>query len=181
MSTVDPLAARRRRFMLAGLAGLAAGGAGLYAARTTEPAFAPDSAEGQLWRLELLGMENQTVRLSAFRDKPLLLNFWATWCPPCVEELPLLSTFFKQNRTNGWQVLGIAVDQKDPVKRFLAQAPLPFGVVLAGLPGLQISRQLGNLSGGLPFTVVFSSDGRIAHRKMGRVSAEDLQAWALLR
>ena len=117
---------------------------------------------------------------SAFKGKPLVLNFWATWCTPCVEELPLINNFFLQNKIKSWQVLGLAVDQAVPVARFLAQSPLSFPVALAGFPGIEISRSLGNLSGALPFTVVFDSTGHVLHRKMGRLTIDDLRAWERL-
>ena len=118
------------------------------------------------------------MALAALRGRPLLVNFWATWCPPCVEELPLLSNFFQQSSTKGWQVLGIAVDQPDAVKRFLARSPVSFAVAMAGMAGLELSKSLGNLSGGLPFTVVLTADGEVAHRKMGQVTQTDLSAWS---
>ena len=116
-----------------------------------------------------------------FAGKPLLLNFWATWCPPCIDELPLLNSFFTQNKSNGWQVVGIAVDQLAAVQAFLQRTPLQFPVAMAGLPGIELSRSLGNLSGALPFTLVFGSNGDVLHRKMGRVTPEDLGAWSPLR
>ncbi len=121
------------------------------------------------------------MSLAAFKGKPVLVNFWATWCPPCVEELPLLDRFYQENKANSWQVVGIAVDQRDPVVRFLGKMPLQYPVVLAGISGIELGKSLGNLSGGLPFTVVLGSDGLIAHRKMGRVTPDDLKTWALLR
>ena len=116
-----------------------------------------------------------------FAGKPLLLNFWATWCPPCIDELPLLDAFFKQNRNNGWQVVGIAVDQLSAVQSFLQRTPLQFPVAMAGMEGIALSRSLGNLSGALPFTLVLGSEGTVLHRKMGRVSDQDLAAWSRLR
>ena len=106
-----------------------------------------------------------------------------------VEELPLLDRFYRENKANSWQVVGIAVDQRDPVVRFLGKMPLQYPVVLAGISGIELGKSLGNLSGGLPFTVVLGSDGLIAHRKMGRVTprlghcygnAENLQQITLL-
>lgn len=172
---------QRRFWLVAGAAGAVAAGAGLFAARKPARDFAPDSVEARLWQVELAGLEGAPVPLAAYLGKPLLLNFWATWCPPCVDELPLLSRFYTENVSKGWQVLGIAVDQKDAVQRFLAASPLTFGVALSGLSGLELSRLLGNLSGGLPFTVVLGSDGRVAHRKMGRITPDDLNSWAVLR
>ena len=133
-----------------------------------------------LWALELATPSGATLALASLRGKPLLLNFWATWCPPCVEELPLIDSFFRSNFKNGWQVVGLAVDQLPAVNHFLAKTPVGFPVAMAGLPGIELSKSLGNLAGGLPFTVVVGSKGAILHRKIGRVTAADLQAWATL-
>lgn len=133
-----------------------------------------------LWGAEFAQLDGSRLSMATLRGQPLLLNFWATWCPPCVDELPLLSSFYQINGVKGWQVLGLAVDQQEPVKRFLARAPVAFPVALAGASGIEMGKSLGNLSGGLPFTVVLGSDGLIAHRKMGRVTPEDLLAWAAL-
>lgn len=170
----------RRRWLMAAVAGAAAlGGAGL-AWRNYRPQTMSQNAESGLWPLEFATPDGSLLRMASLRGKPLLLNFWATWCPPCVEELPLLSSFYHVNSAKGWQVLGLAVDQLDPVKRFLAQAPVTFPVALAGIPGIEISRTLGNLSGALPFTVVLGSDGLVAYRKIGKVTPGDLRAWASL-
>ena len=171
----------RRRWLLGAVAGAAAlGGIGL-AWRTYQPQTMSPTAESGLWQLQFATPDGRTLSMASLRGQPLLLNFWASWCPPCVEELPLLSSFYRENAANGWQVLGLAVDQMEPVKRFLAQAPVTFPVALAGLPGVEISKSLGNLSGGLPFTVVLGSDGLVAHRKIGKVTATDLRAWAVLK
>lgn len=166
----------RRRWLLGVAAGASAlAGAGL-AWRKFQPQ-APSALENGFWQMSFTSPEGATLRMADLRGKPLLLNFWATWCPPCVEELPLLNSFFKENAEKGWQVLGLAVDQLDPVKRFLAKSPLDFSVGMSGMPGLELSKSLGNLSGGLPFSVVFGADGQVLQRKIGKVSAQDLQAW----
>ena len=121
------------------------------------------------------------MAMASLKGRLLVLNFWATWCPPCVEELPLIDAFFRENSKKGWQVLGLAVDQLAAVNRFLATAPVSFPIALAGLPGVALSQSLGNLGGGLPFTVLFGRDGSVLHRKMGRVSPDDLRAWATLQ
>jgi thiol-disulfide isomerase/thioredoxin len=112
--------------------------------------------------------------MADFRGKPLLLNFWATWCPPCVEEMPLLDTFYQQ-KDRGWQVLGLAVDQAPAVQKFLQRLPVSFPIGMAGLAGVDLSRALGNATGGLPFTVVFSPEGEVAHRQIGKLTSVDLE------
>jgi thiol-disulfide isomerase/thioredoxin len=115
--------------------------------------------------------------MQSFQGRPLLINFWATWCPPCIEELPLIETFYQENKAKSWQVLGLAVDNAERVQSFLQANKLSFPIGMAGLEGTQLSRELGNVGGGLPFTVVFSSDGQIAQRKLGRLQVQDLEQW----
>lgn len=171
----------RRRWLLGAVAGAATlGGLGL-AWRSQKTQTRTATAKSALWSLVFATPGGGELLMESLRGKPLLLNFWATWCPPCIEELPLLSRFYQENSAKGWQILGLAVDQLDSVKRYLAQTPVTFPVAMAGLPGIEISRSLGNLSGGLPFTVVLGSDGLVAHRKMGKVTPEDLRAWVTLK
>lgn len=171
----------RRRWLMGTVAGAAAlAGVGL-AWRIYQPKTMSPTAETALWQLTFEAPDGSTLSMASLRGKPVLLNFWATWCPPCVEELPLLSSFYQEHAAKGWQVIGLAVDQLEPVKRFLLKAPVTFPVVMAGVPGVEISKSLGNLSGGLPFTVVLGSDGLVAHRKMGKVTPDNLRAWALLK
>lgn len=181
LESSEALAIGRRRWLMAAVAGAAAvGGAGV-AWQRHQPQELASGVESSLWPLSFSTPEGSMLSMAAMQGKPILLNFWATWCPPCVEELPLLSKFYKENAANGWQVVGLAVDQVDPVKRFLAKTPVTFPVAMAGMPGIDLSKSLGNLSGGLPFTVVLGSDGRVAHRKMGKVTPADLLAWMALK
>ena len=78
-------------------------------------------------------------------------------------------------------MLGLAVDQLAAVNGFLTKAPVKFPVALAGMSGVALSKSLGNLGGGLPFTVVLGKDGSVLHRKMGRLTPDDLRAWAQLK
>ena len=118
------------------------------------------------------------LSFSTLRGAPLLVNFWAPWCAPCVEELPMLDTFYQAQRHRGWQLVGLAVDQAAAVQRFLQATPVSFPVAQAGLAGIQLSRQLGNGAGGLPFSVLFDARGRIHRRKLGQLSSEELNTWA---
>jgi peroxiredoxin len=167
---------------LGGVGLLAALAGGWWSMRRSEPAAGLGAGEAQaLWSLTLTSPDGEAMPLSAFKGTPLLLNFWATWCPPCVDELPRLADFYRQNKANGWQVLGLALDQPSQVRRFLRQTPLPYPVAMAGLEGSDLSKALGNASGSLPFSVLIHSDGRILERKIGELTLEDLTRWALLR
>jgi thiol-disulfide isomerase/thioredoxin len=171
----------RRRLLYAGVAGSAAlGGAGLAWWKFQPHAMEP-GAEQALWSMEFDQPDGGALALKSFAGKPLLLNFWATWCPPCVEELPMLNAFYREHAAKGWQVLGLAIDQPSAVRKFLARIPLEFPVGLAGLGGTDLGRSLGNLTGGLPFTVVLGAEGRVLHRKMGQVTPQDLTLWSALR
>jgi thiol-disulfide isomerase/thioredoxin len=166
----------RRAWLTAGAAlGLGAG----FAAWRYREADVPDEAVRGLFSETFQGLDGQPRPMAAYQGKPLLLNFWATWCPPCVEEMPLIDAFHKQNGGNV-QVLGLAVDRADAVKSFLGQWPVGFDIALAGMAGAALSKTLGNPSGGLPFTVMVSSKGAIVHQKVGKLQDDDFDAMTRL-
>jgi thiol-disulfide isomerase/thioredoxin len=172
-----------------GLASVAVGlGYGIWEAqqaksprRESVPGGEAASTEGaaqNLWNLSFERPDGKTLALASLRGKPLLVNFWATWCPPCIEELPLLDAFYQQNKAKNWQTLGLAVDQTESVQKFLTQKPLSFPVAMAGMAGIELTRQLGNVTGALPFSVLFNAQGALVQRKLGKLSEADLKAWA---
>ena len=174
--------ASRRRFLgwsAAVAASAAAAGAG-WAWWRTHPFAEETQASRDFWERSFDTPAQSALSMASFKGKPLLLNFWATWCPPCIAELPLLNAFYRENAANGWQVMGIAVDQPSAVRAFMEKLPLDFPVPMAGLGGTDLSRSLGNLGGGLPFTVLFAADGRILHRKIGQLTPENLRQWSQL-
>ena len=158
-----------------GLAAAAAGGGLALWRWRAEPALPEASAE--FWRQRFMQPGGGELATADFRGRPLLVNFWATWCPPCIEELPMIEAFWRQNGSKGLQVLALAIDQPSAVRRFLERQPLSFPVGLAGLEGTQLSRSLGNAAGGLPFTVFFDKNGGIYRQKLGQLVQNDLDQW----
>lgn len=167
----------KRLFLTGGVAAVAGlAGAG-WAWWRFQPHAVEDGTLQALWQHTWEDPNGQPVVMQHFKGRPLLLNFWATWCPPCVEEMPLLNAFYHERRSEGWTVLGLAVDQPSAVRQFLQRLPVDFPIGMAGLGGTELSKRLGNATGGLPFTVVLDARGEIAHRKIGQVKPGDLAAW----
>ena len=169
----------QRRLWLAA-AGLGALGAGAWwRSRAESQALAQPEGLQPLWAQRFGRLDGSWLALQSLRGRPLLLNFWATWCAPCVAEMPELDRLAQE-----WQgsatVLGIAIDQEPAVRRFLGSKPVSFPIVLGGSEGLALARALGNDAGGLPFSLLISADGRLLGRKLGASSREDLQAWSRL-
>ena len=167
----------RRRWLLAVVAtGALAGGATL-AWRRLSPAGSHLEQADKLWRQAFETPVGTSFDMSSLRGKPLVVNFWATWCPPCIEELPMLDAFYREQRSHGWQVIGLAVDQPAAVRKFLERTSVSFPIAMAGLAGTSLSRDLGNQAGGLPFTLVLDAAGRIRERKLGQLGTDDLRRW----
>lgn len=176
----EPPRPGRRGLLYAGVAAAAGlAGAGL-AWRKWSPGPAPKDLGEHLWPLSFETPTGSTLAMESLKGRPLLINFWATWCPPCVEEMPLLDAFYRDNSSKSWQVVGLAIDQPSSVRAFLQRTPVTFPVGLAGMGGTELSKALGNLSGGLPFTVVVGREGQVRQRKMGRVTKAELAEWARL-
>ena len=138
-----------RRLILAsaGVGAALVGGAVAWRRFTPPPMSAVAQA---FWTHDFRDPNGRTARPRALARQTLLVNFWATWCP-CIKELPEINQFYGEAKRQGWQVLGVAVDQPGPVRAFLQKQPLAFPIAMAGDGGLALVEQLGNTDGGLPF------------------------------
>ena len=170
---------RRDWFWAAGVAAVAAvGGAGYAALRSRGSAGDFAAADAALWSQAFDTPAGTRLALDDFRGKALVVNFWATWCPPCIREMPALERFQRSHAERGWQVIGLAVDHAEPVRKFVELSRISFPVGLAGFAGIELSRRLGNVAGGLPFTLVVSRDRRVLQRRIGETNEAELERWA---
>jgi thiol-disulfide isomerase/thioredoxin len=161
----------------AGVAALSAGYWGWLRQNAQNTQTAAISAQHPLNTVHLLGLDGAAFDAPAFaQGQALILNFWAPWCPPCVEELPLINAQLLAMPSKKAKLLAIAIDDLDKVQRFWRARQLPaITPAVAGYAGMQLMRQLGNAQGQLPYTVVLGGDGAILHSHLGALKAADMQ------
>jgi peroxiredoxin len=114
--------------------------------------------------------------MSEWQGKVLLINFWATWCPPCVSEMPDLVALQNDLASKNLQVVGIGIDSPSNIREFAEKHHITYPLLLGGLEGSELSRQFGNQSGGLPFTILIGADGSVRKTYMGRLDMEKVRA-----
>jgi thiol-disulfide isomerase/thioredoxin len=122
---------------------------------------------------DLAGLE---VSSEAWAGKVVVINYWASWCPPCVREMPLLIETQETLGASGVQVVGIAVDRLEDVEAFIADYPVNYPILMANPEAVALSKRLGNRVEGLPFTVIFDRRGRRVFSRTGEVTAAELKA-----
>jgi thiol-disulfide isomerase/thioredoxin len=130
-----------------------------------------------LWTSTVFDVKDQPVALVGYRDRPLVVNFWARWCPPCRDEIPDFINAREQFKDKGVELLGIGIeDQADAVGEFAKEYGMTYPVLLGKDQGFPLMTALGNKEGALPFTVVIDRHGNIVGRKLGRMSRSEMDA-----
>ena len=170
--------------ILALVAALAAAAAGMYTARqqaATAPSAAPATATqaqhaalNTLLGLELADTNGARQPLAQWKGKILVLNFWATWCPPCRKEIPAFSAMSGKYRDKGVQFVGISIDTAGNVRDFQREHQVGYPLLIAEPSVVQLTESLGNAAQGLPFTVIVDKTGVISRVKVGMLSEDDL-------
>lgn len=122
----------------------------------------------------LLDLSDQQHNISEWKDKVLVINFWATWCTPCLKEIPDFVTMQSQYEDRGLQFIGIALDDKEPVAEFASSTKINFPILLGGENGIALAKQLGNLVQAVPYTIIVNRKGQIIHTHPGELSKERL-------
>ena len=125
-----------------------------------------DDAVGLL-TTDLPDLTGRTRRLAEWKGKIVLCNFWATWCAPCREEIPMLVDLREKYAAKGFEVVGIAVDNATNVREFSAKYQISYPILVAEAAGLDLLRAVGNSAGALPYTLMLNRRGEILSRKLG--------------
>ncbi|WP_321801472.1 TlpA disulfide reductase family protein [Caballeronia sp. J97] len=136
---------------------------------------ASGNAVDQLWKATPPGAMGTSQPLAAFKGKPVVVNFWASWCGPCVKEMPTLAAMQREYEKKGITFIGLGVDSEKNVNDFLKKVPVSYPVYVTGFGGADLARSFGNNAGGLPFTVVIDSKGQIRSTKLGEVDPAELK------
>src|SRR5690242_2987485 len=157
------------------LAGIVALAAGAYVAREV---WLPDAAADgtAVLNVALPDAEGRQQRLDQWRGKVLVVNFWATWCAPCREEMPHFIAAQTRDGAKGLQFVGIAVDQVDKVREFADEIQLNYPALIGGLGAIELSKALGNDLAALPFTIILDRRGSVVHTQLGPLKPAQLDA-----
>jgi thiol-disulfide isomerase/thioredoxin len=129
--------------------------------------FGKPGAYPELQRFSLPDTEGMSHSIDEWKGKVLVINFWATWCPPCLEEIPEFMKLQESYRAQGLQFIGIAVEDAEPVREFANRFQINYPILIAGMSGLGLATALGNLAGVVPFTVVVNREGQIVQTRPG--------------
>ena len=116
---------------------------------------------------------------SAYAGRPLIINVWASWCAPCVKEMPELQRFAMQQGANGVQVVGIALDDPAAVQAFLQRVPVSYPILLDTPGPADAGVRLGNPRGVLPYSVLVSDDGRLLKQRIGPFADGEIEHWSV--
>ncbi|MFL9924679.1 TlpA disulfide reductase family protein [Herbaspirillum lusitanum] len=150
-------------------------GIGFYVShRNTLPQSPETKALTSLLSQSLPDVNGKPQPLSQWQGKPLILNFWATWCGPCVEEMPELMAL--QKEIAPVQILGIGIDSQENIAKFAEKLHIQYPLFVAGTGATDLLRQFGNQAGGLPFTVLVGKDGNVKKVYLGRLKFDELRS-----
>jgi thiol-disulfide isomerase/thioredoxin len=162
----------RREALILGAIGAAAAGAGLLAGAL---ALQSRSGAAALLSAAFTDLDGRSRRLVEWQGRVLVCNFWATWCAPCLEEMPMLAQIREIHAPKGVEIVGIGVDSAAKISEFIKRSPVGYPLLVAGTGAIDLMRSLGNSAGGLPFTVVLDRPGNVGYRRLGILSRRELE------
>jgi thiol-disulfide isomerase/thioredoxin len=168
---------RRWQALLAGGVALvfAVGGVLFYQWRSADAPPDPVEAGRRVLAASLMGVDDKIQPFEQWRGKVLVVNFWATWCAPCREEIPGFITFQERYRSDGVQFVGVAIDQKERVVPYAREMGINYPLVVGGMETMEFARQLGDRAMVLPFTLILDRGGKIRTAQIGILRPEKLE------
>lgn len=172
-----------KRFLLIAIISLIAGSAGYLFSREqhASPASQPPTPSAQssvntLMDVQFATSTGQWQKLAAWKGKILVVNYWATWCPPCREEMPMFSALHKKYQANGVQFVGIGIDSVDKIREYQMSEKIAYPLLVGTLDAMRSSQGLGNTAQALPFTVLINRQGQLDTVKLGKFTEAELEA-----
>lgn len=163
-----------RNLLIAAVA-LTAAGAGYLVSHLQQVFPADPVGARELLALTLTDAKGAAQPLQQWRGKVLVVNFWATWCPPCREEMPGFSRLQNAFSAKGIQFVGIGIDSEDKIRQFSQDLPVSYPLLVGGAALMGLTDQLGDHQGGLPFTVILGRDGKPLQTRLGLWPESDLK------
>ncbi|ORU89501.1 MAG: redoxin [Cycloclasticus sp. symbiont of Poecilosclerida sp. M] len=117
-------------------------------------------------------LERKVRHINEWDGKVIILNFWATWCPPCRKEIPEFVKLQDEYRNQGVQFIGVAIDNEQSVSQFAFEMDMNYPSLIAEIKGIGLAQQYGNRAGALPYSVIIDRHGQIVFRKTGPLSRQ---------
>ncbi|BBP02477.1 TlpA family protein disulfide reductase [Sulfuriferula nivalis] len=168
----------KKSLLIVALIGIAAGGYYFYqqnnAVGNNQPQIISKPNSDAIFKARIADLAGVRQPLAQWRGKILVVNFWATWCPPCRQEVPEFIALQKQYGDQGLQFVGIALDEKAKIQNFMDEVGINYPVLVGDLEAVALAQTSGNRLGGLPYTVVIDQKGNIVATEMGALSKEKL-------
>ena len=150
-------------------------GAGMFAYWSTTSERSEAEAVAELMGLRLPDVFGKNQSFAQWRNKVLIVNFWATWCEPCRKEVPVLLKVQAKHASNGVQIVGISLDSADNVRQFASEYKIGYPLVLGSMQVIDVTRRLGNKAAGLPYTLVLDKSGKVVTSHLGGISEPELE------
>lgn len=163
--------------LLAGVFATACAAAGVFFYQWRLSEALPDPAEAgrMVLAAKLMGIDDKLQPFEQWRGKVLVVNFWATWCAPCREEIPGFIQFQQRYQANGVQFVGVAIDQKERVSPYAREMGINYPLLVGGLETMEFARQLGDRHSVLPFTLILDRAGNVKTVQVGLLRPEKLE------
>ncbi len=165
---------RRQWIIICGVGLLALLGGALTSQWISKTGLANDTSVKAFFANPWQTPDGKPANPNEWQGKVLVVNFWASWCPPCVEEMPALDSLQQEYLQKNVLFVGIGIDSPSNIREFLQKTPVSYPILIGGMPGSNISKQMGNTQGALPYTVVINSKGKAVYTKLGKIDEDEL-------